>query len=420
MFGTDLANIRYRFTSCGTSGRSGPRLSTCQEFYRDTNSPLANNDLLFEFENREYEGAQGFRIPKSGVYNITVGGARGGRGICNLEQGGFGYQRTVQVELSTEYELLILVGQRGAGPCDVIPINGDIYDVICQEPPATSFDAMACNETWYNFTRAFDRSFYEAVGGGAGGGGSMVLARTRSTKVIDNFPIAIVGGGGGTPSALDYSVIGNISSAPLLPILPSLSYQAFTNAKSRTHDSEYGIVGSRGVRLGSSPSNIIISGAGGGYSRILTSTNVDGRALGGVQNFAEGGLDCTQALIDAFRDIPYSGVYGGFGGGGGACGGGGGGGGYTGGAILASGVTIPGEGGYSFVGDNITTSFRVQVIDDNEGQLNREQIEGFVDIILANCGCVHTCLVNSTGDTFECFCPENTTLAPDLSDCFTG
>ena len=119
LFHADLADIRYRFTSCGTIGRSGPSFSTCQEFYRDISSSLAKDNLLIEFENREYEGAQGFRVPMNGLYNITVAGAGGGRGICNGEFGGHGYQRTVQVELSTEYELLILVGQRGTGPCDV-------------------------------------------------------------------------------------------------------------------------------------------------------------------------------------------------------------------------------------------------------------------------------------------------------------
>ena len=408
-FHADLADIRYRFTSCGTTGRSGPSISTCQEFYRDINSSLAKGSLLFEFENREYEGAQGFRVPMNGLYNITVAGAGGGRGICNPEYGGFGYQRTVQVELSTEYELLILVGQRGAGPCDAITKTDDAYEKFCREPLATIADVERCNETWYNFTRDSDLSFYEVFGGGAGGGGSLVRARRRDTKVFDSFPIAIVGGGGGSPSVLDYSIIADIATTS--SIFDFVNYQVFVNAHSRTNDS---IPGTRGARFGSTN----IAGAGGGYSNLQRSSETDGNALGRAVNFAEGGLDCAEIYIAAGRDIPYFGVHGGFGGGGGACGGGGGGGGYTGGAILASGVTIPGEGGYSFVGSSITTSFRVYTID--EGLLNRERDDSFVDIILAHCGCVHTCLVNSTEDTFECFCPNHTILAPDLNDCYIG
>ena len=413
----DLAEIRYRFTSCDTTGRLGPSFSVCEAFYAGINSPITQQDLLFEFEDREYAGAQGFRVPKNGVYNITVAGARGGRGVCNLVQGaGFGYLRTVQVELSTEYELLILVGQRGTGPCDIIPETEEAYATFCQDPPLDVSDANRCNETWYNFTRDFDLMFYEAFGGGAGGGGSLVRARRKNTEEIDDFPIAIVGGGGGTPSVLNFSIINDIASTS--SILVSLNYQVFVNAHSRTRDPNYGTAGVRGLRIGSGPSNTS-PGAGGGYSAsILPAIDVDGRPLRRAQNFAEGGLDCTPSFIATGRDIPYFSVYGGFGGGGGACGGGGGGGGYTGGAILASGVTIPGEGGYSFVGNSLTTSFRVYVID--EGRLNQENDDGFVEIILANCGCVHSCLVNSTEDTFECLCPNDTILAPDLSDCFAG
>ena len=355
-------------------------------------------------------------MPENGIYNITVAGARGGRGICSFIEGGAGYQRTVQVELSTEYELLVLVGQSGRGPCDVIPETEEAYDMFCREPPVDFTDVEQCNETWYNFTRDFDRSFYDAFGGGAGGGGSLVRARRRDTEEIDDFPIAIVGGGGGISPILDYNVIADIASTA--SIFDYVNYQVFINAHSRISDPLYGTAGVRGIRLASVPSNIV-PGAGGGYSPgIFVSVDVDGRPLGRAQNFAEGGLDCTAAFISAGRDIPYSGVYGGFGGGGGACGGGGGGGGYTGGAILASGVTIPGEGGYSFVGNSLTTSFRVYTV--NEGLLNSESNDGFVEIVLADCGCVHMCQINSTDDTFRCLCPGNTTLAPDLSDCFAG
>ena len=84
-FHADLADIRYRFTSCGATGRSGPSFSACQQYYTEINSPIAQHDLLFEFENREYEGAQGFRVPMNGLYNITVAAAGSGRGICNFE-----------------------------------------------------------------------------------------------------------------------------------------------------------------------------------------------------------------------------------------------------------------------------------------------------------------------------------------------
>ena len=412
---SDLADIRYRFTSCGVTGRLGPSYPTCREYYSERNSPITKRELLFQIDEREYEGSQGFRVPSNGLYNITVAAAGGGQGICNLEQGGFGYIRTIQVELTTDYELLVLVGQRGGSPCDAIPKTDDIYETVCQTPPANVADVENCNETWYNFTRDFHRQFYEAFGGGAGGGGTLVRARRRDTKVFDNFPIVIVGGGGGTPAVLNYDVVEDIGAQNIF-LSNHIAYQSFTNGQSRTNDRDHGIAGARGFRFSSATT---IAGAGGGFSvGLLQSINVDGGALGRAQDFAEGGFDCTPSFLDAGGDIPYFGVYGGFGGGGGACGGGGGGGGYSGGAVLDVGVTIPGGGGFSYLGDTFSTSFSVNEI--GFGLLNRERDSGYVEIILANCGCVYECVMNTTEDQFECLCPNDTQLAPGLSDCFAS
>ena len=86
--------------------------------------------------------------------------------------------------------------------------------------------------------------------------------------------------------------------------------------------------------------------------------------------------------------------------------------------MLDVGETVPGGGGFSFIGDNLTTSFKVNEI--GFGLLNQERDDGFVEIILANCGCVHECLINTTEDQFECLCPNDTELTADLSDCYTG
>ena len=306
---SDLADIRYRFTSCNATGRSGPSFSTCQEHYRKIESPISKQNLLFEFDEREYEGAQGFRVPRNGLYNITVAAAGGGRGICNLEHGGFGYQRLVQVELSTDFELLVLVGQRGGSPCDVIPESDEIYDLVCRTPPANVTDVERCNETWYNFTTSGDfyREFYESFGGGAGGGGTLVRARNKVTKVFDSFPIVIVGGGGGTAAVLHYDIVESIGAHNIF--LPNhIAYQSFVNGQSRSTDRDFfSFIGVRGFRFDSSATT---AGAGGGYSVGLSQTiNVDGRALGRPKDFAEGGFDCTQSFLDSGSNVPYFGVY---------------------------------------------------------------------------------------------------------------
>ena len=312
------------------------------------------------------------------------------------------------------------MGQRGGSPCDVIPETDEIYDLVCRTPPANVADVERCNETcnWYNFTTSGDfyRQFYESFGGGAGGGGSLVRARNKMTKVFDSFPIVIVGGGGGTAAVLHYDVVEDIGASNIF-LSNHIAYRTLINGHFRSSDEAFSIyVGSRGFRFDSSAT---VAGAGGGYSAGLFQTiNVDGKALSRPKNFAEGGRDCTQLFFDAGAKIPYFRVHGGFGGGGGPCGGGGGGGGYSGGFVLSVGETIPGGGGFSFFGNNITTNFTPKNI--GLGLLNRERDVGFVDIVLANCGCVHKCSVNRTKDQFECLCPNNTELAPDLSDCFAS
>ena len=397
------------------TGRTGPSFRTCRDHYAASDSPIFRDDVLFEFENGDYQGAQGFRVPKDGVYNITVVGAAGGRGICNVQAGGLGYSRTIQVELTTEFELLVLVGQRGIEPCSLIPTSDPVYTEICTIPPVGSMPGSAdtCNETWYNLTRVFDRTFYNVFGGAGGGGASLVRARNRTSGVFDNFPIVIAGGGGGSPAILDYDVVVDIGAQNVF--LPnSISYKTFLNAQARSNDADHGVVGVRGFRFNAANN---IAGAGGGYSLgIVRLIEVDGRPFRSPQDFANGGVDCVQAVF-ALDNFPYHGAFGGFGGGGGACGGGGGGGGYSGGAILEAGTTVPGGGGFSYTGDSFFTSFSVSVIGD---RLTANRSDGYVNIVEANCGCVHECTVYEEDDQFTCMCPNNTVLAPDLRDCFYG
>ena len=410
-YGLDLDDIRYKFTSCGAAGREGPAYSKCFQYYTQISSSLVKQGLLSQINNTEITGAQGFHIPKSGLYNITIRGASGGRGICNPLRG-YGYTRAVQVELSVGDELLVFVGQRGTGPCDVIPKTKDAYATFCVEPPSNITDVKYCNETWYNFTRDFDPSFYEVFGGGGGGGGSLVRLIKKSVTALDE-PIVIVGGGGGTASVLDYDAIQHYAGVQSTNLESALSYQEFVNASPKTHALNYGSIGAQGYRNASSIDRRV-AGVGGGYRLSLQNQTIDSPFLDGraLHRGGSGGMDCTQLFIDADHRIPYSRVFGGFGGGGGACGGGGGGGGYTGGAILASGVTIPGEGGYSYIGDNVSN------ISEASMHYNDSELDGFVEIILANCGCTYKCLMSE--GLYECLCPNNTILAPDLNDCFTG
>ena len=395
------------------TGRLGPTFSTCQSYYTGINSPITNQNLLFEFEEREYLGSQGFRVPVSRLYNITVGAARGGRGICNSEEGGNGFVRTVQVNLTTEQELRVVVGQRGTSPCDVIPQNDEIYVSLCQKAIT---DVEKCNETWYNFTREYDRNFYILFGGGAGGGASFVQARDKNAKMFDAFPYVIVGGGGGTPAVLDYDVVESIGVQISSNITGRniLSYQSFIDGVNADRPSyiQTLLPGTNGFVSTALFGSDVRAGTGAGYLQSPVRQSKDSRDGAPLSTSADGGLDCTPLFSRFGRDIPYSGVNGGFGGGGGACGGGGGGGGYTGGGVLDIGVTTPGEGGFSFARSNASVV--------SNGLFYNNGFDGFVDIVSANCGCVHECFVNATEDKFRCLCPNGTLLALDLNDCYSS
>lgn len=134
----DLTDIRYRFTPCGVLGRNGPEFSTCSEFYSAERSRLAQEGVLMESFDLQYQHAQRFKVPRFGLYNVTTAGASGGRGVCNRERG-YGTARSVQVELYLNLNLLVLVGQRGASFCDIEP----------GIPPCA--ESSSCDVTWQDY-----------------------------------------------------------------------------------------------------------------------------------------------------------------------------------------------------------------------------------------------------------------------------
>lgn len=148
------------------SGHRGPSSEQCSEFYRESSSPIARDNALISFEDiDDIVGAQGFRVPSAGLYNITIAGAAGGRGLCNIEVG-HGLLRQFQVELSTAHELLIVVGQKGLSPCDT-----ENPPSVCDSPPTLANETAECNATWYEFLISEDvdygNFYYPFVGGEA-------------------------------------------------------------------------------------------------------------------------------------------------------------------------------------------------------------------------------------------------------------
>ena len=418
-FYTDLSEIRYHFTTCGASGRNGPIpiRQTCVEHYEEIHSPIGTS--VFGFGPSTFFGAQGFRLPQAGLYNITVAGAAGGRGVCNTEFGRGAVQR-LQVELTLDYELLILVGQRGLSPCEVDSFQPELQQLVCENPPRSFNESEECHTLWrgylleaYNETIIDNESIIDHLSGGGGGGGaSMVRLRDAESEQFEARPLVVAAGGGGSPARLVYD--GN----RILDLNSSLSveeqYVLYLHGTPYTQNDPipYAIRGYRDERL-----TLIYPGAGGGWARDIGSifAAIDGMPLSETQNFAQGGAYCGE--FQTVISFPFGGVYGGFGGGGGGCGGGGGGGGYMGGSIILQSVAneFVGEGGHSVYFNNSP----VVVIDRGSGY-NFDSLDGYVDIVLSDCGCVHECIVDKQADQFECLCPEDARLAPDQSDCFKG
>ena len=124
---------------------------------------------------------------------MTIVGAAGGRGLCNIHFGR-GCKFQFQVRLMPDYELLVMVGQKGKSPYD----NPSEHP-LCDNPPI--------NQTWYNTTVSVERSLYGLTGGGGGGGASVLRARNVENGDLLTDPIAVAGGGGGTSAILNHNII---------------------------------------------------------------------------------------------------------------------------------------------------------------------------------------------------------------------
>ena len=418
-FYIDLAEITYRFTNCGSTNHDGPRvIQQCQPLYAQMNSPIANPGTLFQFEDfdGEYDGAQGFHVPRDDVYNVTIAGASGGEGVCNYHYG-LGGVISAQVRLTTDYEYLILVGHKGTSVCDDQEANARYP--VCQQPRPTNLEeAQVCGNAWFNYTNksSISQNLYMFSGGGGGGGASMVFPRRVTDQNFLDLPIAISPGGGGASAILDYDFLAeaipeNFSN----PRQNSSKVERYTVHVNRHSDQYYQLwpIGTRGARLDTlTPFS---SGAGGGLeaapTTLIQALAVDGRLLTQDRNFAQGGFGCS--LFDLSDDFIT--VFGGYGGGGGGCGSGGGGGGYTGGHVISSDRRIPGSGGDSEFFNYTDLPVREILPHDpfNDG-------DGFVEIVASNCGCDGECVVYTDERQFECLCPNDTLLAEDGSSCYRG
>ena len=407
-----LQEIRYHFTSCGKAGRNGPTYKECMEHYSSTKSRISRQNLIQESINSTppvpvFNGAQIFSIPQFGLYNITVAGAAGARGICNTELG-HGIARTIQLELDPNLKLLLLIGHRGLTYCDAEPFSS-----VCANKNESNFTSASCNKEWYTYLEALYpcQNITNYLGGGGGGGASMIRAY-HNLLGFNMEPLVIGAGGGGTSAILDSTVVNRIGINNSSP--HDFTYKSFIDAQSSSNNLFEFDTRVKSLNAASS------AGLGGSYHAGENNLRlaVDGGYLGQSDYFAIGGLDCVRASMSNINSSDTAnGSYGGFGGGGGGCAGGGGGGGYLGGSVLGTDETVPGSGGLSTTGRPFATTFKF--IDFIGDHFNGD-MDGYIDIVNADCECIFRCDVFTVDDEFECVCPGKTLLAPDGSDCYIG
>ena len=412
-----LSDIRYHFTPCGKTGRMGPSYQECVDYYTSIGSPIIRDNVLTDAHSSAFIGSQSFRAPRATVYNVTIAGAAGGRGLCNSEYGR-GLVQQDQYNFDTSFDYLILVGQRGLGPCETG--EPDPGHMLCQNPPQNLEDSTNCSEAyhqWLQTLRSTDEESTLSFSGGAGGGGASFFGIANHQSFSDAIVQAITGGGGGSSGLLNYSVIRD-----LLPQLESstkndsLLYTEHLDARPSRRDIL--LSHPEGVRGYKVESNAATAGAGGGlYGSVeYPISQEDGKVISVAEDFAIGGTHCARSDLSAIP-LQLREADGGFGGGGGGCGGGGGGGGYTGGSVIGDTNTTPGGGGHSF---------NLPYFLDNSNEISlapgsytyNTEVDGYVDIVAADCGCVYEYVVYEEEDQFECLCPNDTQLAPDLSDCY--
>ena len=381
----------------------------CVDYYTLIGSPIIRDNVLTDTFSSVFIGSQSFRPPRVTVYNLTIAGAAGGRGLCNSEYGKGLVQNHQFTPFNDSFRYLILVGQRGIGPCS--SGEADPGHMLCENPPKDMEESTNCTNAYIEWILALNNDELERTlnfSGGAGGGGASFFGYRDTRIFLDIRVFGISGGGGGSSALLDFFVLRN-----LLPELEnstlsdSALYDDIINANSRTYNEMLeSAEGYRGYRV---KSEFVTAGAGGGIvdSINFPSNQQDGRALGKAEDFSLGGTHCASNDYSLIPRQLRAGD-GGFGGGGGGCGGGGGGGGFTGGAVLGETSTVPGGGGYTFRSNTSTPSmFR----------LNTEE-DGYVDVVPADCGCVYECVVYEEEDQFECLCPNDTQLASNLNDCY--
>lgn len=401
----------FTFTNCDASGREGPSLSRCHDWYdnRYANSLESNQTYNAhkdeysltkwwtnnQFFNMETPGIQLWTVPATGLYDVTVAGAGGGRsgGTGSV---GSGLVMDFSYNFVKGDRYMLLIGQKGKIGKDYIPNTLDGYaselSSSSQRPYASSGGGGTFFVKYYSFPNPGD---------------------TNTEAIIDNSAniIAIAGGGsGGQTYAKD---VDTASYYEWVKTVADGSYNSeFFGLDGSGHDFNMEEITTKGELKTAARGGFIAGendaasggGGGGGYgfNGDLAGYNtqystINGVSIGilasGAQSFIHGGKGGLNPHVYVNGVINRAGLgsasEGGFGGGGaGAEGGSGGGGGYAGGgsdnivedaAILPKNNTIAGGGGSIVNKEIIAKNVNFQSI-TRQNDNNHNNHNGYIKI----------------------------------------
>ncbi len=146
------SSTKYNFTTCGTTGRTGPSQANCSASYSGTTL-----DSLVTVSG----GIQNWTVPTTGTYMIEVGGAQGGNGSTTTYLGGNGSKMYGEFQLTAGDNLLILVGQKGTKSTQKAGGGG-----------GGTFVVIVNDSSSFTMSSGTKVSPLIIAGGGSGGGGN--------------------------------------------------------------------------------------------------------------------------------------------------------------------------------------------------------------------------------------------------------
>ncbi|KAG7206284.1 hypothetical protein KM043_003665 [Ampulex compressa] len=355
-----------RITTCGATGRSGPTVEDCAEEHNGTDVELVMSSTTTSQEEpvSNLSGVQRWTAPRGGYYTLIGVGARGGKGSGGMGSTLGAIVRGV-IELEKGEQLYFMVGQSGVDAC---PKNLGLRIDSCQgqayKPSHSSGIASIVREV----------KNIKLKDGGGGGGGATYIFTLKSNGEQQPILIAAGGGGLGLGQFVDDGLQHGRGAAP----------SGKPAASGHLLSSEGG-------------------GPGGGWNG--SSSNGSGQRPSGGMTLVRGG---TGGLGCGSGNQGYG--NGGFGGGGGGCLTGGGGGGYIGGDTGRK-ENGNGEGGYSYVGRDLShVHFRPGV--------NHGPGEVLIVPAISGCGCDFRCVaLDRYLSETKCLCPLGWLLSNNSKSC---